>query len=186
MNNIKGNQVRRHPGLWGTEMKQQLATSTSQLVTPGSWEPTTDAANEASVNTVETAITGEIRQSVKLKTDPLTEADFNPAQFLAALSQLPECSDQWVTIIGKPPQEALQQLVAAGISLDRIRCIASTDSETACWATEQALLLNNSQVVLAWLGPVAGREQQRLRLAARASQAVSFLFTHTSDQTSLH
>lgn len=107
-------------------------------------------------------------------------------QLWVTLSTMRKRDDQWVTVIGKAPRTLIAQLIAAGIRPDRIRRVNTSDQTTALWATEQALLINNSQLVIAWLKPCEGRERQRLQLAAKASQAVSFIFNQTQHPSAVH
>lgn len=107
-------------------------------------------------------------------------------QLWAAISSMRQQANQWVTLIGKPSREFLQQLEAAGIPTGRIRCVTSNSPETAVWATEQALLLDNSQLVIAWLNDISTRDQKRLQLAARNSKSVNFLFTNSDTFHPLH
>jgi cell division inhibitor SulA len=99
-------------------------------------------------------------------------------------------TSKWVTIIGNPADMNQKQVASllqrAGVDDSRVRWIRSRDMDTAVWATEQALLLNNSTVVLSWLGNCVGRNLQRAHLAAKVSQATSFLFTDHSSQPPLH
>ncbi|RUO35650.1 hypothetical protein [Aliidiomarina sanyensis] len=108
------------------------------------------------------------------------------ATLSATLHGMHRRDDQWVTLIGKPAKALIEQLIAAGIRPDRIRRVSAPDQETVVWATEQALLINNSQLVIAWIGDCQGRDKKRLELAARASQARSFLFSSTSYENPVH
>lgn len=94
--------------------------------------------------------------------------------------------DQWVTVVGTPGKALIEQLIAAGIRPDRIRRVAVNNHEEAVWATEQALLINNSQLVIAWIGDCQGRDKQRIELAARVSQARSILFTAKNHKIAMH
>lgn len=111
-------------------------------------------------------------------------------QMLQTISTLPQASDKWVTIIGTPTQltskDFLHQLETAGIARHRIRWIRTRDEDTAVWAAEQAMLLNNSELVIAWLGQCQGRNLQRASLAARVSHASTFIFTAHDSPTPLH
>lgn len=107
-------------------------------------------------------------------------------QLWATLSTMRKRDDQWVTVIGNPPKTLVAQLIAAGIRPDRIRKVSTNQQEKALWATEQALLINNSQLVIAWLQPYSGRDKQRLALAAKASKALNFIFTSTSFSSAVH
>lgn|SRR5690554_199153 len=107
-------------------------------------------------------------------------------QLWVTLSTMRKRDDQWVTVIGKAPKTLIAQLIAAGIRPDRIRRVNTSDQTTALWATEQALLINNSQLVIAWLKPCEGRERQRLQLAAKASQALNFIFDSSEKQNAVH
>lgn len=107
-------------------------------------------------------------------------------QLWAALSTMRKRDDQWVTVIGKPPRTLIAQLIAAGIRPDRIRKVSTSNSETALWATEQALLIDNSQLVIAWLTPYSGRDKQRIQLAAKASKALNFIFAPDYQPAAMH
>ncbi|CUS47586.1 MAG: toxin-antitoxin ssytem toxin component [Idiomarinaceae bacterium HL-53] len=107
-------------------------------------------------------------------------------QLWAAISTMRQQPKQWVTLIGKPSPAFLAQLTAAGIPSERIRCITSSCLDTAVWATEQALLLNNSQLVIAWLSELGARDRKRLQLAARNSTSINFLFTNSDTIQPLH
>ncbi|MCC5855213.1 MAG: hypothetical protein JJU10_05965 [Idiomarina sp.] len=107
-------------------------------------------------------------------------------QVWATISSMRHQDNQWVTVIGKPSMTFLRQLESAGISKTRIRCINPQDADTAVWATEQALLLNNSQLIIAWLGNCSPRDQKRLALAARNSQSIHFVFTEPTKNPPLH
>ncbi len=108
------------------------------------------------------------------------------SQLWVTLNTMSKRDDQWITVIGKAPRTLIAQLIASGVRPDRIRRVNTTSNEAALWATEQALLINNSQLVIAWLNPCAGREKQRLQLVAKASQAISFLFTPDNFPTAIH
>ena len=107
-------------------------------------------------------------------------------QLWATVSSMRHQDNQWVTLIGRPSAEFLEQLKRAGIQKERIRCIAPNSTETALWATEQALLLNNSQLVIAWLPHCSKRDERRLQLLANNSKSISFVFTNTNETTQLH
>lgn len=107
-------------------------------------------------------------------------------QLWAAVSSMRHQDNQWVTLIGRPSTEFLEQLKRAGIHKERIRCIAPNSTETALWATEQALLLNNSQLVIAWLPHCSERDEKRLQLVANNSKSLSFVFTNSEANPQLH
>lgn len=149
-----------HPGLWGHE-EQLSASSTAEQ---------DQHANERVQATVEA----------------ISTSDTLIAQLWATISTMRHQTNQWVTLIGKPSAQFLQQLVAAGIQKERIRCILPSGHDASAWAAEQALLLNNSQLVIAWLGKCSVRDQKRLQLAARRSDSINFLFTESNENTPLH
>ncbi len=110
----------------------------------------------------------------------------NTDQLWATLSSMRHQDNQWVTLIGRPSAEFLSQLASVGINKERIRCIIPSSKESAVWAAEQALLLNNSQLVIAWLGNCSPREQKRLQLVARNSKSINFVFTTPIQNPPLH
>jgi|SRR5690554_802653 len=113
-------------------------------------------------------------------------SELNTDQLWAAISSMRHQDNQWVTLIGRPSADFLTQLASVGINKERIRCITPSSTETAVWATEQALLLNNSQLVIAWLGQCSPREEKRLQLVARNSKSLNFLFTSPVQNPPLH
>lgn len=119
-------------------------------------------------------------------TEKLAENGLSTDHLWATVSSMRHQENQWVTLIGKPSAEFLNQLASVGINKDRIRCIMPSSTETAVWATEQSLLLNNSQLVIAWLGHCSPREQKRLQLVARNSKSINFLFTSPEQNPPLH
>ncbi|MCO4322228.1 hypothetical protein [Aliidiomarina quisquiliarum] len=123
-------------------------------------------------------------ESVEAKKATIPE--LNTDQLWATVSSMRHQDNQWVTLIGRPSADFLTQLASAGINKERIRCITPSSTETAVWATEQALLLNNSQLVIAWLGHCSPREEKRLQLVSRNSKSVNFLFTSPLQNPPLH
>ena len=94
-------------------------------------------------------------------------------------------TSQWVTVIGGC-REAIAQLVAAGVSRNRIRWIGGRDHDHREWATEQALLAGTSSVVLSFLDQISPRMQQRIKMASKMSQTHSFVFNELPSRTPLH
>ncbi len=115
-----------------------------------------------------------------ISNDPEQLADLLPR--LAALSAR---TSQWITIIGAS-REVVEQLVAAGISRTRIRWVYGRDQDEREWATEQALLAGTSSIVLTWLGDLAPRMQQRLKMASKVTHTHSFVFNEAPTLTPLH
>jgi len=94
-------------------------------------------------------------------------------------------TSQWVTVIGGC-REAIAQLVAAGVSRNRIRWIGGRDHDHREWATEQALLAGTSSLVLSFLEQISPRMQQRIKMASKMSQTHSFVFNELPSRTPLH
>ncbi|MDT7526470.1 MAG: hypothetical protein R3273_08645 [Pseudidiomarina maritima] len=94
-------------------------------------------------------------------------------------------SHQWVTVIGAT-RDVVEKLVAAGISRTRIRWVCGRNQDEREWATEQALLAGTSSIVLSWLGELAPRTQQRLKMASKVSHTHSFIFDEQPSRTPLH
>ncbi len=94
-------------------------------------------------------------------------------------------TSQWVTVIGGC-REAIAQLVAAGISRNRIRWIGGRDHDHREWATEQALLAGTSSLVVSFLEQISPRMQQRIKMASKVSQTHSFVFNEKPSRTPLH
>lgn len=118
-----------------------------------------------------------------------TENFFNELQH--AVQHYPQ--DKWITLIGTPPLHAdinsrqMQQWIHAnGLNPHRIRWIKVKDAQSRIWATEQALLLDNSALIVAWLGQCSSREQQRLLLATKHTAAKTFLYHQAEFSSPLH
>lgn len=92
---------------------------------------------------------------------------------------------KWITVIGGR-REHIEVLAAAGVSRSRIRWVQGRDQDQREWATEQALLAGTSSVVVSWLGELSPRANQRLKLAGRASQTLSFVFPDMVRPDPLH
>lgn len=92
---------------------------------------------------------------------------------------------KWITVIGGR-REHIEVLAAAGVSRSRIRWVQGRDQDQREWATEQALLAGTSSVVVSWLGELSPRTNQRLKLAGRASQTLSFVFPDMVRPDPLH
>lgn len=116
------------------------------------------------------------------------EASVGDARFddvLYRVQSLALRTSQWVTVIGGC-REAVAQLVAAGVSRNRIRWIGGRDHDHREWATEQALLAGTSSVVLSFLEQISPRMQQRIKMASKMSQTHSFVFNELPSRTPLH
>jgi len=122
----------------------------------------------------------QLENASQVECEPLVE------QLWATLSSMRHQQNQWVTLIGKPSPVFVQQLLAARIQKERIHCILPSSPGAAVRACEQALLLNNSQIVIAWVANCSERDQKRLQLAARSSKSVNFLFTANTQNIPLH
>ena len=96
----------------------------------------------------------------------------------------------WITLVGQPSHlshhQVLQQLDAWGFNPRQIRWVRPGDSESCAWAVEQACLLNNSCLVIAWLHSCQPRDALRLQLARRHTRAHVAIFMQRSEITPLH
>ena len=101
-----------------------------------------------------------------------------------------QLSARWVTLIGQPGSLSTQHLATlikdSGLPAHRVRWLRPADSESKAWAAEQALLLDNSALIIAWLGQCQPRDAQRLHLARRHTQANTLLFNGSAEKTPLH
>ena len=125
-------------------------------------------------------------------------ADHSPELELQQLSQALYASQQatsnhnqgWITLVGQPihlsHQQVLQQLTTWGFDPRQIRWVRPTDAESCAWAVEQACLLDNSCVVIAWLQSCLPRDALRLQLARRHTQAQVAIFKQRLQKTPLH
>ncbi|RUO30704.1 hypothetical protein CWE12_05525 [Aliidiomarina sedimenti] len=167
----------RHPGLWSLPQAQEE----NQLpLFPPAPMPQVSTSQAPLTETSLPAVEQELRHLATL---------FQQSAVLA------EQSGKWITLIGMPDdvdhasgmQKQIESLLnKAGIALHKVRWIRSTDAENKAWATEQALLLDNSALVVAWLGQCEWRDLKRLQLARKHSQAQSWLSTSACVPTPLH
>lgn len=94
-------------------------------------------------------------------------------------------SRRWVTVVGAT-RAIVQQLVNAGVPRERIRWIHARDHAQREWATEQALLAGNSEIVLGWFKPTSQLSEKRLRWALKASNTKGLLFDDSALAVDLH
>lgn len=118
-------------------------------------------------------------------TAALEASSYHLESLLPRLQALATRTNQWVTVIGAR-REIVDHLVAAGISRTRIRWVHGRNQDEREWATEQALLAGTSSIVLSWLGALAPRMQQRLKMASKVSNTHSFVFNDLPSSTPLH
>lgn len=111
-------------------------------------------------------------------------------QSLEKISQQYKCGqltdNQWITIVGKPSTQFLSQLRTLTLPSTLVRIIVPRSDEEALWATEQALLLGNSQLVVACVNFPHSRAQKRLSLIGNQSRIPYFVFSTTGQQAPLH
>ncbi|MAK71309.1 MAG: SOS-response cell division inhibitor [Idiomarina sp.] len=110
-------------------------------------------------------------------------ADTSVTQALAAAADC--ASEQWITVVGGQ-REFVAQLVAAGVSSQRIRWLRTQSQAQREWALEQALLTGTSGVIIGWLGSLDSRFNQRVKMASRLSQTQCFLFEEDTLLSHLH
>lgn len=146
------------------------------------------------------------RSASGLKNFEPSEASFDYGRFAEVIELLQQVASpgltpgRWVTLIGQPQvfeqshkssiQVIERLLQQAGIDKCQVRWIRPNDDDSTVWAAEQALLLDNSSVVIAWLGECSARDWQRLLLSSKRSGIKSLLYgqaTRSSPfQSSLH
>lgn len=161
------NKQHRHPGLW---------TLPSH-------------ANAKSANDVQFAAQRQADFTTLTSTASNLMANQLAAAFTACVSDH-QLTTRWVTIIGQPDSLSSTHLAAliknSGLPAHRVRWLRPNDNESKAWAAEQALLLDNSALIIAWLGQCQPRDAQRLHLARRHTQANTLLFNDSAEKTPLH
>lgn len=123
------------------------------------------------------------------------ESSTHAGSVLNALQQAAEhdAQDKWITLIGSPQQfgasntrQVQQWIQDTGINPQRVRWIRVADAQSQAWAAEQALLIDNSMLVIAWLGQCSSRDQKRIQLAAKHTAAVTLLYQQHEFTSPLH
>lgn len=94
------------------------------------------------------------------------------------LAQLSE-QGRWIVLVGAPKQTTNYLNTIPGLDSARILLVHPNDQTDALWAMEQALMSGNSSAVLGWPGQINSRDQKRLRLAAKRTSALAFVFSET-------
>jgi cell division inhibitor SulA len=94
---------------------------------------------------------------------------------------LTELSQQgrWIVLVGAPKQGLKTLLEKHGIDSGHVLLVHPKDQVDALWAMEQALMSGNSSAVLGWPGDIDDRDLKRLQLAAKRTNALTFLFKST-------
>ena len=93
----------------------------------------------------------------------------------STLSQLSQ-KYQWLILIN-PPRWVLEFLSESDPLLsNRLLIVRGKAELDTLWATEQALQQRNAACILAWPDVLVPRDVQRLKLAARGSKALCFVF----------
>lgn len=163
----------RHPGLWSVPTEASLATLGNISQQSKSTQP---------LIALELATTGQFSAHQQQVTEL--------AVALQDCAKDANMARQWVTIIGQPDtlsSAELTQLIAhCGVPANRVRWLRPADSENKAWAAEQALLLGNSALIIAWLGQCHSRDAQRLQLARRHTRANTLLYSENPEKTPLH
>ncbi|MBW8191232.1 hypothetical protein K0504_09305 [Neiella marina] len=95
------------------------------------------------------------------------------------LSELSQ-GTQWLILLN-PPKSALDALAdMAGVNQARLLIVHGKEDFDSLWAAEQALAKNNAAGILTWAKELTARDIKRLKLAARGTNALSFVFPQTS------
>lgn len=147
-----------HPGVWqASPMAQPKVCLTTgddllnQQMAAGGWQ--SEVIYQMSVS----------HQQQLLKT-------LEPA--LVELSQ----GEQWLILLN-PPKSALDALAEMeGVNQNRVLVVHGKEDFDSLWAAEQALAKNNAACILTWARELTERDIKRLKLAARGSNALSFVF----------
>ncbi|MCC5878932.1 MAG: hypothetical protein JJU03_03425 [Idiomarina sp.] len=163
----------RHPGLWSVPTEAAFATISNFPQQPNAQRP---------APTLELCAASEF-----------SDRHQQVAEVTTALKNCANDTDMaghWVTIIGQPntisSAELTQLIDHCGVPAHRVRWLRPSDSENRAWAAEQALLLGNSALIIAWLGQCHSRDAQRLQLARRHTQANTLLYSENPEKTPLH
>ncbi|GGA88482.1 hypothetical protein GCM10011369_33260 [Neiella marina] len=82
----------------------------------------------------------------------------------------------WLILL-KPPKTALDTIAKmADVDPSRLLVVHGNDDFDSLWAAEQALVKNNAACILTWTDELSNRDVKRLKLAARGTKALSFVF----------
>lgn len=104
------------------------------------------------------------------------------APTLATLSQ----QGRWIVLVGAPKAKIKQLLSQYGIASNKVLLVHPKDQIDALWAMEQALMSGTSSAVLGWPGHIEQRDIKRLKIAAKYSSALAFVFPETTDTKEIH
>lgn len=145
-----------HPGVWDANgLKEQLTVSSGHVLVDsalphGGWqaEVVYEVASQQQFATL------ELLQSTLMK-----------------LSQ----KRQWLVLLN-PPRWVLEFLQESELDSDHLLVVHGKAEFDTLWATEQAVRQGNAAAILAWPEEMNGRDVQRLKLAARRSQSLCFMF----------
>lgn len=154
----------RHPGLWSLPQRESKPISTA-LTRAANVQPL--LAKQANWNEL-----AQLRQ------------------LFASAKPATAQKNRWITLIGQPSDMSIADIRDAihhaGIDAETVRWIRPSDNESKAWAAEQACLLDNSAVVIAWLGECQQRDTLRLQLARKHTQAQVLLLHSFANTTPLH
>lgn len=158
----------RHPGIWSLPQKSEYVSDIS----------------------LNNELTDGLSSSHPSSNEPVSSELEQLAEALQHSQQQGQSHQRWVTLIGQPKSarctDVLRLLDQLGIEPQYVRWIRPTDSESCAWAAEQACLLDNSSVVVAWLQDCLPRDAKRLQLVRRHTQADVLLFQQRTEKTPLH
>ncbi|MCK0510032.1 translesion DNA synthesis-associated protein ImuA [Aromatoleum buckelii] len=84
--------------------------------------------------------------------------------------------ERWIAWIAPPHLPYAPALAAAGVRLDRLLLLTSSDPATTLWTIRQAVASGGCSVVVAWLPNAQSAALRRLQLAAEASATSLFVF----------
>lgn len=83
---------------------------------------------------------------------------------------------RWIVLVGAPKQGLKRLLEKHGIDSKNVLLVHPNEQVDTLWAMEQALMSGNSCAVLGWPSEVNNRDLKRLQLAAKRTNALTFLF----------
>ena len=103
------------------------------------------------------------------------------APTLATLSQ----QGRWIVLVGAPKAKIKQLLSQYGIASNKVLLVHPKDQVDALWAMEQALMSGTSSAGLGWPGQIEQRDIKRLKIAAKYSSALAFVFPETMNKNEI-
>lgn len=82
---------------------------------------------------------------------------------------------QWLVLLS-PPRWALDLLAESELASEHLLVVHGKAEFDTLWATEQAVRQGNAACILAWPEEMTARDVQRLKLAARKTESLCFMF----------